>query len=77
MTTATDLAGAVLRLARHQAALYPADRELELLTETLDEISERVTAMEHSVGPDVAPIDLAAELERYGFGMLEIDGRLQ
>ena len=67
MTTATDLAGAVMRLARHQAAAYPADRELELLTEALVEIAERVTAMEHSAGPDVAPIDLAAELERAGF----------
>ena len=77
MTTATDLAATVLRLARHQAACYPADRELELLTQALVEIAERVTTMEHSAGPDVAPLDLTAELERYGFGMLEINGRMQ
>lgn len=77
MSAATDLAGLVMRLAQHQAAIYPADRQLELLTEALVEVSVRVVAQEHSAGPDVAPFDLAAELDRIGFGMLDINGRLQ
>jgi hypothetical protein len=66
MTIAEDLANTLARLEFHRLAAYPADREMELLTEALLVIADRVAAMESAVGLAHAVAEADRRMEALG-----------